>query len=386
MRKVTGLEGRATLRQRDCQIRIRTKFSVCFPAHTSHMPEQGKQQEMQLLTHHTLRRIHQCAASAYRNLIVAAQKPLPSISLIIYTFMVLSTSGSVVASPERAPDQTGGYLDMPAEYGDAIFHINPHSPKQLYIIGISHRDPNSGANNSTTVQTQMEIFRIGEWLKENRRLDLLLPEGYFAAGKTISSPAPSALHATNQLRPILDNAYLQESLTADSPSVNAEKLLMQHYNLPAYQVEDRRIYNAVRSSLGKLQTAGNGSDVIAGNIAELIYLQEVRTAQLLQNIPGVIEDEFLRGTVGNRSALFTIGLNHIKDIFRYIENEEIYIEPPSGIQSDSLISNLNLLQRGYGITIIIPRTLADDHNLLRMTNIDQIFLADGDQSRLVQQN
>lgn len=68
------------------------------------------------------------------------------------------------------------YLDMPAEYGDIIFRINPHSPKQLYIVGISHQDPNSGANNSTTVQTQMEIFRIGEWLKANRRLDLLLPE------------------------------------------------------------------------------------------------------------------------------------------------------------------------------------------------------------------
>ncbi|MBM9604932.1 hypothetical protein [Desulfopila inferna] len=273
---------------------------------------------------------------------------------------------------------------MPAEYGDAIFRINPHSPKQLYIIGISHRDPNSGANNSTTVRTQMEIFRIGEWLKENRRLDLLLPEGYFAAGKTIS--APSTVHASNQLRPELDNAFLLESLAADSPGVNAEKLLMQHYNLQACQVEDRRIYNAVRSSLGKLKNAGSGTDEIAGNIDELIYLQEVRTAQLLQNIPGVIEYEFLRGAVGNRSALFTIGLNHIKDIFRYIENEQIYIEPPSGVQSDSLTSNLNLLQTGYGITIIIPRTLADDHKLLEMTDIDRIVLADAKHSRRTRQN
>ena len=268
---------------------------------------------------------------------------------------------------------------MPAEYGDVIFRINPHSPNQLYIIGISHRDPNSGANNSTTVRTQMEIFRMGEWLKKNRGLDLLLPEGYFGAEKTISSPAPSAIHASIPLPPVPDNAYLQKSLAADSPDVNAEKLLMQHYHLHASQVEDRNIYHAVLGSLSKLKTTMDGSDDIAGNIAELIYLQQVRTAQLLQNIPGVIEYEFLRGAVDNRSALFTIGLNHIKDIFRYIQNEEIYIESPRG-QSDTLTSTLNLLQNGYGITIIIPRTLADDPKLLRMTHIDRILLADGEHS------
>lgn len=339
---------------------------------------------MQLVTYHTFRLVHQCAASACSTLI-AARRHLPGISLIIGTLLVLSTAGNIVASPEYSHHPAGS-LDMPAEYGDAIFRINPHSPKQLYIIGINHRDPSSGANNSTTVRTQMEIFRLGEWLKENRRLDLLLPEGYFAAGETTPSPAASTIQASNQLAPVPDNASLQESLAADSPGVNAEKLLMRHYNLQASQVEDRKIYNAVRSSLGKLIAADDGSDEIAGNIAELTYLQEVRTAQLLQNIPGVIEAQFLRGAVGNRSALFTIGLNHIKDIFRYIKEEKISIESPSGIQSDSFTSNLNLLQRGYGITIIIPRTLADNDKLLRMTDIDRILLADGKHSGRNRQN
>lgn len=334
---------------------------------------------MQLFIRHTLQRAHQCAAYACTTLIAAVQKPLSVISLIICTFLVLSTSGNIIASPEHSLDPAG-YLDMPVEYGDTIFRINPHSPKQLYIIGISHRDPNSGANNNNTVQTQMEIFRIGEWLKEKRGLDLLLPEGYFTAKKNTSSPAAPAIHSSNQLLPVPDNAYLQENLAANSPGVNAEKLLMRHYNLHASQVEDRNIYNAVRDSLGKLKTISNRSDEITGNIAELIYLQEVRTAQLLQNIPGVIEQEFLRGAVDNRCALFTIGLNHIKDIFRYIENEKIYIESPNGVQSDSLTSSLKLLQKGYGISIIIPRTLADDQKLLKMTNIDRILLADGENS------
>lgn len=361
-------------------------FPVCFSARTSpYSRNRGTQQEMQLFTHHTLRHAHQCAASAFSTLTAPSQKPLLGTFLIICILLVLSTSGIVFASPEQSHG-SAGYLDMPAEYGDAIFRINPHSPNQLYIMGISHRDPNSGANKSNTVRTQMEIFRIGEWLMKNRGLDLLLPEGYFAAGKSISSPASSVIEDSDQLHPVPDNVYLQKSLAADSPGVNAEKLLMRHYNLHVSQVEDREIYNAVRSSLGRLKTAGNRSDEIAGNIAELRYLQEVRTAQLLQNIPAVIEYEFLRGAVGKRSALFTIGLNHIKDIFRYIENEKIYIESPSGIQSDSLTSNLNLLQSGYGITIIIPRTLADDHKLLEMTKIDRILLAEGEHSRQNRQN
>ena len=213
---------------------------------------------MQLFTHHTLRRAHECAVSACSTLIAAAQKSLLVISLVICTLLVLSTSGSIFASPEHSHDPAG-YLDMPAEYGDVIFRINPHSPNQLYIIGISHRDPNSGANNSTTVRTQMEIFRMGEWLKKNRGLDLLLPEGYFGAEKTISSPAPSAIHASIPLPPVPDNAYLQKSLAADSPDVNAEKLLMQHYHLHASQVEDRNIYHAVLGSLSKLKKIGRAS-------------------------------------------------------------------------------------------------------------------------------
>jgi hypothetical protein len=345
-----------------------------MPSRPDHIAGVGKQQKMFRHTRGTHHHVHPCAASACRTLIAATHKSLLGTSLIIGILLVLSTSGSIAASPEHAHNPAG-FFDMPSEYGEAIFRINPYSPKQLYIIGISHRDPNSGANNSTTVQAQMEVFRIGEWLKENRCLDLLLPEGYFAAETSTPSPPSSVFRDSPQLHPVLDNAYLQKSLAANSPSVNAEMLLMQHYNLSASQVEDRSIYNAVRSSLSKLKTVGDGSDEIAADIAELIYLQEVRTAQLLQNIPGVIEYEFLRGAVGSRAALFTIGLNHIKDIFRYIENGEISIESSSGVQADRLATNLNLLQRGYGVTIIIPRTLADDHKLLRMTDIDRILLA-----------
>ncbi len=71
-------------------------------------------------------------------------------------------------------------------------------------------------------------------------------------------------------------------------------------------------------------------------------------------------------------------MNHIKDIFRYIQNDRIHISSPIGLvaQPDFICSSLNLLNTGYGVTIIIPRTLANDHKLVQVTSIDRIILAD----------
>jgi hypothetical protein len=215
-------------------------------------------------------------------------------------------------------------------------------------------------------------------------LNLLLPEGYFTDRQAITAPIKaqkaSDFQALDTFNPVhLDNLLIQEKLAADTPYVNAEMLLMEYHSFRASQVEDKNTYDAVRNSLCKLKNTGTEPSRSAGNIAELLYLQEVRTAQILQNIPGVIEGEFLTGAIGNRSALFTIGLNHIKDIFRYIQNDEIQIASPAGsdVRPDFLCSRLNLLETGYGVTIIIPRTLANNRKLLEMTNIDRILVADG---------
>lgn len=307
----------------------------------------------------------------------------PSIFLtgitLISCFLFFSSLATVSASPE-IDHSVSDYLDMPLEYGEVIYRINAESPKQLYIIGISHKDPDSGENDSTTVQTQMEIFRIGEWLKKERHLNLLLPEGYFSDKNKGSALKASIAQPVAAFHPVYpDNLLIHKKLAADTPYMNAEMLLMEYHNFHASQVEDRRTYDAVRSSLGKLKTSSSKRLKSTGNLEELLYLQEVRTAQILQNIPNVIEDEFLNGAIGNRTALFTIGLNHIKDIFRYIKNDQIQIASPIGsnVLPDILSSQLNLLKTGYGVTIIIPRTLADNHKLLEMTRIDRIMLADG---------
>jgi hypothetical protein len=349
----------------------------------------GNKQKMQIDTashdkHFTFHNLAQISAAACAGAFKVFRSCLGSclhlsgIALII-CFFCLSTFNTVSASPEISHSSTG-YFDMPLEYGEVIYRINAQSPKQLYIIGISHKDPDSGENDSTTVQTQMEIFRIGEWLKKEMHLNLLLPEGYFSDKHKDPSLKASIAQPIRAFHPVYpDNGLIQKKLAAHKPYMNAEMLLMEYHSFHASQVEDRNTYDAVRSSLGKLKTTSAGLSKSAGNMAELLYLQEVRTAQLLQNIPDVIEDEFLNGAIGNRTALFTIGLNHIKDIFRYINNDEIHIASPIGsdIQPDVLNTRPNLLKTGYGVTIIIPRTLANNHKLLEMTRIDRIILADG---------
>jgi hypothetical protein len=156
-------------------------------------------------------------------------------------------------------------------------------------------------------------------------------------------------------------------------------LLMEYFNMHVSQVEEENIYNGVLKSLGKLKTAGFDGLASRQNIDELLYLQQKRTATQLQKIPGLIEAEFLHGTIRNRFAMFTIGLNHIQDIIRYLENNMIQIHaPPSGNNLENYNAELDLLNKGYGVAIIIPRTLADNRRLLQKTNLDRILLAEND--------
>lgn len=304
--------------------------------------------------------------------------PFALLTTALFCFLLFLTATSDPASASRAtnasllPDEGA----IPSEYGEIVYRTNSNSPKMLYIIGISHRNAASRMNTANTVQTQMEIFRIGEWLNRKMALDLLLPEGYF---NQRTDYFPQTVSSTGQA-PISqpDLLLLQARLADETSFVNAEMLLMEQFNMHASQVEDRKIYNAVRSGLGKLN-AGNDERLAAAGWAELHYLQQLRTAVLLQNIPAAIEDKLLTGKIRNHSALFTIGLNHLQDIIRYLEEDTIRIEAPSpaASQFDGYQAELNLVRQGYNITIIIPRTLADDRRLLQMTNLDRYLPAKG---------
>lgn len=320
------------------------------------------------------------------------RKTLANRYLLIFFWVVFLCCPVCPASGGTYTDSPSDGLDLfglPTQYGQIIYQNSGSGAKQLYIIGISHRDPLNGSAAPTTLKAQTEIFRIGEWLKKTRDMQLLLPEGYFQ--DTAGSPSPSAgpregvpHFSSGETTFFLDNDLLFRQLEDAQRFVNAEMLLMDNYHLPASQIEDRQVYDAVRRSLSSLyKRASEAEDALAARLAELSYLQQTRTATLLQNIPSVIDLQMQSGLIHNRSAMFTIGLNHLQDIIRYLQDDAISIDAPAreGRDGTRYKAELNLHKNGYGVTVILPRTLADDRQLLQLTNLDHIFPAAARQSQ-----
>lgn len=259
-------------------------------------------------------------------------------------------------------------LFLPAQYGTIIYRTNEQSSGQLFVVGISHRDEENRLNNHNTAQVQLEIFRIGEWLHKNLDLELLLPEGYFN-GKKSGSLRKDYVAASE-----MDSDLLYARLADNYRFVNAEMLLTEQFDMHAAQVEDKNSYKAVCICLGEMSKNNCTPVQMTAKLDELQYLQGVRTARMLQEIPTAIEAELRAGTIRNRSAMLTIGLNHIQDIIRYLEKNTITITPPEHGKDrmESFTAELDLLRQGYGITVIIPRTLADDRQLMQDTHLDRM--------------
>lgn len=95
---------------------------------------------------------------------------------------------------------------------------------------------------------------------------------------------------------------------------------------------------------------------------------------MLQKIPGIVNEEFIEGSISTRKAIATIGLNHISGIIKYLEENRIAIYSPAFVTSlDDYIAEVNLLQEDYGVTIIIPRSLAESRRILRLTGLDHVI-------------
>jgi hypothetical protein len=285
-------------------------------------------------------------------------------AVIAWTFTA-SLARAAYAGDGHLPPEN---LSLPAQYGTIIYRTNEQSAGQLYIVGISHRDAENRLNHHNTAQVQLEIFRIGEWLFKNLDLELLLPEGYFNGEKSES------LRNDHDAAVEMDTDLLYARLADDSRFVNAEMLLTEQFGLHASQVEDKNSYNAVCTCLGELTKKNCTRMQMEAKLDELQYLQEMRTAGMLQKIPSAIETKLRAGYIPNRSAMLTIGLDHIQDIIRYLQKNTITITPPErgNDRMESYTAELDLLREGYGITVIIPRTLADDRQLMQATRLDRM--------------
>ena len=201
-----------------------------------------------------------------------------------------------------------------------------------------------------------------------------MPEGFFAS-KT-GKMGKENIKASERKRSCgeLDFKVLEEKLSDNKTYVNAEMLLNEYHPLRIRQVEDKGLYDAVRDGLLKLVNCREGPSHYAIMKSEIDYLQERRTAAMLQKIPEIIEAEFQQGNIKSRKAIFTIGMSHLYNIIIYQNEKGIKIHAPliASNGSKDYFAELSLLRENFGITIIIPRTLAKDQKILEINRLDKI--------------
>lgn len=292
---------------------------------------------------------------------------LKSIHLRKWLFVLAAVLPLLYGSSSRAGMNLAA---LPPEYGEVIYRCNEKSPNQLFIIGMSHRDSISRLNGLNTSRVQAEVYKLGEWLIQNRGLELLLPEGFFkkksqAARKVSETAEKNGAHPAQW-----DIKALEEKLSDNTSFINAEMLLMRNYHLRTQQVEDPKWYDAVARFVRKLVSSNNSSDYYLVK-SELDYLQERRTAAMLQEIPGIIDAEYQQGSIKGKKAFFTIGMSHLHKIIKYLDENKIRIYSPlvGSNKNGDYVADLNLLRENFGVFIIIPRTLADDQKILEINQL-----------------
>ena len=264
-------------------------------------------------------------------------------------------------------------------YGQVIFRYNEKSPKQLFIIGMGHRDTLTRGNAGQTARVQAEVYKIGEWLIHHEGIQLLLPEGFFNTKST--GPAQAKVTTKTGLEnqcvcpAPADINILQERLANDRIFVNAEMLLKESHplNLRLRQVEDWGLYDSVCKSLVRVTNSGKDS-CDTSLVQELDYLQHRRLAAMLQKIPEVIDQEFQHREVNEPKAIFTIGMMHVHTIIRYLNDRKIMISSPAAgsVHGKEHTAQLNLPENNYGVSIILPKTLADNPALLQAHQLDNV--------------
>ena len=263
---------------------------------------------------------------------------------------------------------------LPAEFGEVIYRWYPRSPNQLFIIGMAHRDSLTGLSIPRVSRAQAQVYKLGQWLVQRERCELLLPEGFFATPATkTEKEMRTAAEEKLSCPESIDLKTLEEKLSDNRSFVNAELLLKRNYSLRLRQVEDAASHRAVGGLIRKLVDCGNDKAEYLRVKSELDYLEEKRTAAMLQRIPGVIQAEFQQGNIKARKAIFTIGLSHLPRIIRYLEENKVSITSPipGPGKQEVYTADLNLKKENFGVAVLLPQALAGDQKTLKINGLDE---------------
>lgn len=281
--------------------------------------------------------------------------------LTLLGILFFGSGTSAVASPSLgALSGSDAGAGLPADLGVIVYQKNPERPLQVFIIGNSHRSSASGENGIHTVPAQVQTYRIAEWLIRQHQVELLLPEGYFGRQERTGS-----FDATVRL----DGATLEETLADTATFINADLLLHRNYGIGLHQVEDRDLYRNAREYL--FTGLQNGSSWRAPFGLELAYLQERRSAAILQKIPAIITAEYRQGHIAQPRAILTIGMTHLDEIIKFLETERIEIPAPQpGVSGFPAYSEkLEQWAEEVGVTVIVPRAILDAREMMALATL-----------------
>lgn len=286
------------------------------------------------------------------------------LSFIVFFFLLTATL-------DESHPAEGGSCGLPGDYGQVVCRFNDKSPNQLYVIGTGHRDSLTRSNGSRTPRVQAEVYKIGEWLIQKEGVELVLPEGFFVTDP--EKPAKTkvqggSLPASPRQG---DIELLERRLSDDRRFVNAEMLLKEDFPLLLRQVENKELYQTVFENIRLLAASRGNMEKSFLIRSELDYYQKRRVAAMLQRIPAIVDEEFRQGHIDNRRALFTIGLSHIPDIIKYLEGRKITVQSPLflPLKCKDYVDELALAKEDFGISIIVPRTLLDDREVMEKNNL-----------------
>jgi hypothetical protein len=303
-------------------------------------------------------------------------------AMIRIPFEIISYSAMLLILPKRAKGILlcilcvfpGAFLSLaeagsnvcPAEYGKTLYECNPTQEKQLFIIGMGHRDALTGANAPRTARIQAEVYKIGEWLIRRENVELILPEGFFKSAEGNKASSTRADSEKRKAAEAFDLRALEEKLSATGVFINAEILWKRNYAVTLQQVENRECYEGVGALIAKL-AGGCSAEEYKRTRASLDSLQERRTEVMLQRIPEIIEREYKEGRIRTHKAIFTIGLSHLFPILNYLSEGRGRFSPLPAERNDYQPPDLR--QENYRVSVLLPRSLAEDPKTLEINGL-----------------
>lgn len=296
----------------------------------------------------------------------------------------ISNTTTAAAWEQTVPEQL--FLPSFEHYGHVVFQIRHDAPNQIYIVGQLHEHPVTEDVNQETIQTQRDIYRIGEQLIKERELELIILEGlsaddsYDALNETLRKFG-KILQRGNVIDAMKEDSKLERILNTKIKGDASEKerhLLQATAGYWLASTSNLRVAGAEDKDLHRLAVQGTKLVMRTGRlVAQRVeearigkyrlsqvtivnpydHINQLRTAYILHNTPLVIEREDAAKRISRKQAMVVIGVSHIPDCIEFVRDDYLKVPAYPSSTVPPLDQPLGYVQAGYGVTVIMPRTI-----------------------------